>query len=350
MAAAEIVVVDPVTPDPDVIARAAAIIQRGGLVGIPTETVYGLAGNALDPAAIARIYAAKGRPSQNPLIVHVASEQQARELAAEWPAMAHELASRFWPGPMTLVVRRKAVVPDAVTAGLHTFGVRVPDHPVALALIKASFTPLAAPSANRFTEVSPVTAQQVWRGLGDAVELILDAGRTRVGIESTVIDVSGGRPVILRPGMLERATIEAVVGPAGRASTPMMNQAAHPAPGMSARHYAPRARVRLLETAALRHAVQAAGAAGAAGGRPGAVAAGPAARLGALLCQTPYPQDRPLPFIVALGMDAAHYAAGLYDALHAADEAGCEELLIELPPDTPAWVAIRDRLRRAAHP
>ena len=359
MAAAEIVAVDPAAPDPDVIARAAAIIQRGGLVGIPTETVYGLAGNALDPAAIARIYAAKGRPSQNPLIVHVASEQKARELAAEWPAMAHELASRFWPGPMTLVVRRKAVVPDAVTAGLHTFGVRVPDHPVALALIKASFTPLAAPSANRFTEVSPVTAQQVWRGLGDAVELILDAGRTRVGIESTVIDVSGGRPVILRPGMLERATIEAVVGPAGRASIPIMNQAAHPAPGMSARHYAPRARVRLLETAALRHAVQtagasgtagAAGAAGASGGRPGAVAAVPAARLGALLCQTPYPHDWSLPFVVALGADAAHYAAGLYDALHAADAADCEELLVELPPDTPAWDAIRDRLRRAAHP
>jgi L-threonylcarbamoyladenylate synthase len=202
--APEILTVDPVHPEPAIIERAAEIIRAGGLVGMPTETVYGLAANALDPAAIGRIYAAKGRPSHNPLIAHVADAKSAQQLAAEWPIMAQALAERFWPGPLTLVVRRKAMVPTELTAGLDTFGVRVPDHPVALALIRACGFPIAAPSANRFTEVSPVTAQQVARGLGSAVNLILDAGRTRIGIESTVVDVSGATPVILRPGMISR--------------------------------------------------------------------------------------------------------------------------------------------------
>jgi len=338
--APEILVVDAANPDAESIARAAAVIQRGGLVGMPTETVYGLAGNALDADAVARIYAAKGRPKLNPLIAHVASARQARELAAEWPTMADELASRFWPGPLTLILRRKAIVPDSITAGLDTFGVRVPDHPVALALIKASFTPLAAPSANRYTEVSPVTAQQVVRGLGGAVDLILDAGRTRVGIESTVVDVSGGTPVILRPGMLTREAIEAVVGPTGRSSTPVRGaDIAHPSPGLSRRHYAPQAIVTLVphdEMPArldqLQHVSNAT----------------PDRRVGVILCQTPFPRNAAWQFGAALGDDPTQYAAALYDSLHAADEGGCEELFIELPPATPSWDAIHDRLRRAA--
>src|SRR5690606_33880382 len=163
-----------------------------------------------------------------------------------WPEMARALATRFWPGPLTLVVRRKALVPTELTAGLDTFGVRVPDHPVALALIRAAGVPLAAPSANRFTEVSPVTAAQVARGLGTAVDLILDAGHTRVGIESTVVDVSGGRPVLLRPGMVAQDALEAVVGPVSRHRGVARDDAARPAPGMVARHYAPHARVELV--------------------------------------------------------------------------------------------------------
>lgn len=336
----ELVAVDPAAPDPDVIARAAAVIQRGGLVGMPTETVYGLAANALDPAAVARIYAAKGRPKLNPLIAHVASARQAQEFAAQWPAMADELAARFWPGPLTLILRRKAIVPDAITAGLDTFGVRVPDHPVALALIKASFTPLAAPSANRYTEVSPVTAQQVLRGLGSAVDLILDAGRTRVGIESTVVDVSGGTPVILRPGMISREAIEAVVGPTGRSSTPIRGaDVAHPSPGLSRRHYAPQAAVTLVphdEMAARLDQLQR------------EQQADPHRRFGVILCESRVPRQAAWQFGAALGDDPSHYAAALYDALHAADEGGCEQLFIELPPSTPAWDAIHDRLRRAA--
>lgn len=337
--APEILTVDPVHPEPAIIARAAEIIRAGGLVGMPTETVYGLAANALDPAAIARIYAAKGRPAHNPLIAHVADAKSAQHLAAEWPIMAQALAERFWPGPMTLVVRRKAMVPTELTAGLDTFGVRVPDHPVALALIRACGFPIAAPSANRFTEVSPVTAQQVARGLGSAVNLILDAGRTRVGIESTVVDVSGATPVILRPGMIAREAIESVVGPTGRASTPIRADAARPAPGMIARHYAPRARVRLVHPSEMPAALTEARA---------LVSSGKA--IGLVLCTLPKPHEAPFAFTAQLGDDPEWYAAGLYDALHSADAVHCEQLFIEEPPAIPEWDAIRDRLRRSAHP
>ncbi len=337
--APEIVAIDPILPDPAIIARAAEVIRAGGLVGMPTETVYGLAANALDPAAIARIYAAKGRPSHNPLIAHVADAKSAQHLAAEWPIMAQALAERFWPGPLTLVVRRKAMVPTELTAGLDTFGVRVPDHPVALALIRACGFPIAAPSANKFTEVSPVTAQQVARGLGSAVDLILDAGRTRVGIESTVVDVSGSTPVILRPGMIARDAIEAEVGPTGRASTPLRADAARPAPGMIARHYAPRARVRLIDASDMPNALVEARALAASG-----------KSIGLVLCTLAIPRDTRVAFSTQLGDDPEWYAAGLYDALHSADAVACEQLFIEEPPALPAWDAIRDRLRRSAHP
>lgn len=334
-----IVAVDPRRPDRELIARAAAIVRSGGLVAMPTETVYGLAGDALNPAAIARIYEAKGRPRFNPLIAHVTGIRQAREFAAEWPVMAQALAERFWPGPLTLIVRRKARVPDALTAGLDTFGVRVPDHPVALALIEASQTPLAAPSANRFTEVSPVTAQQVARGLGAGVDFILDAGHTRVGIESTVVDVSGGTPIILRPGMISREAIEAVVGPAGRASAPVRSDAPRMAPGMVDRHYAPHATVRLAPTSTFAAFVAAALAEPPAHG-------GGSRRVGAVthsLDAAPH-----LALSLRLPPDPEGYAAALYDALHAADEARCDVLVVELPPDAPDWDAIRDRLQRAA--
>lgn len=333
-----ILAIDPHTPDPAIIRRAAEVIRAGGLVGMPTETVYGLAANALDPIAIQRIFAAKGRPKQNPLIAHAADLDGARALAAEWPVAAQELAARFWPGPLTLVLRRRSVIPDALTAGLDTFGVRVPDHPVAVALIRASGVPLAAPSANRFTELSPVTAAQVARGLGDAVDLILDAGRTRTGIESTVLDVSGGRPVLLRPGMIPREALEAVVGPVSRGSSPVRADAPHASPGMSARHYAPRGTLRLIDTDTLDDALRSAVA---------RVADG--ARVGALVISGDPAGHGVLTFGLRLPDDASAYAAMLYDTLHAADDAGCSEILVERPPDDAAWDAVHDRLTRAAH-
>lgn len=327
----EIIAVDAASPDADVIARAAQLIRAGGLVAMPTETVYGLAGDALRAESIARIYAAKGRPSHNPLIAHVADAAQAQALAAEWPMMARELATRFWPGPLTLVVRRKAVVPTELSAGLDTFGVRVPDHPVALALIRAAGVPLAAPSANKFTEVSPVTAAQVARGLGAAVDLILDAGHTRVGIESTVVDVSGGRAVLLRPGAISRAELEAVVGDVSRPNAAARDDAPRAAPGMIARHYAPRATVFVIAT----HELAA------------ALAQRDANMCGVVTHSMPAPRAA---LAQRLPHDPAGYAAALYDVLHAADAAGVRELLVEAVPETAAWDAIRDRLARAAHP
>jgi L-threonylcarbamoyladenylate synthase len=300
--------------------------------------VYGLAANALDASAIARIYAAKGRPSHNPLIAHVADAAQAASLAAEWPTMARELAAKFWPGPLTLVVRKKAMIPTALTAGLDTFGVRVPDHRVALALIRAAGVPLAAPSANRFTEVSPVTAAQVARGLGAAVDLILDAGHTRVGLESTVIDVSGGRPVLLRPGMISPELIESIVGPLGRPQAAAHEDAPRAAPGMIARHYAPRMPMRIVPSADFLSVLET------------ATQERMAARVGVLTHSFDVPT--PAGFRQRLPATPEGYAAALYDALHdaGADDARCELLLVEAVPKDRAWDAIRDRLERAAHP
>lgn len=332
-----VLAVNATAPEPEIIARAAEVVRGGGLVGMPTETVYGLAANALDPNCIAKIYAAKGRPSHNPLIAHVADVAQAESLAAEWPVMARELAARFWPGPLTLVVRKKAHIPTELTAGLDTFGVRVPDHPVALALIRACGVPLAAPSANRFTEVSPVTAAQVARGLGSAVDLILDAGHTRVGLESSVVDVSSGRPVLLRPGMISRESIEAIVGPVGRAQSPSSESAPRPAPGMIARHYAPRMPLRIVAAADFAEALDA------------ATREMMPARIGVLTHS--FDVNAPAGFRRRLPASPTAYAAALYDVLHEAgtEEARCELLLVEAVPDERDWDAIRDRLTRAAH-
>lgn len=332
--------VDPERPDPGIIDRAAAVIREGGLVGMPTETVYGLAGDALNPAAIARIYAAKGRPTHNPLIAHVADREEARRYAALWPEEAEALAIRFWPGPLTLVVRRAPDIPDALTAGLDTVGLRVPHHPVARALIRAVGRPLAAPSANRFTEVSPVSAEQVARGLGEGVTLILDAGRTKVGIESTVVAVTGDGATLLRPGMIHRSMLEEVVGPLRRPEGIAAPDAPRPAPGMTPRHYAPQARLRLVPAARVGEAVAERMAAGLAseGGRS----------VGVITWSVAAPASAT--FRRRLPPTAAAYAAELYDAFHAADQAGCRELLVEEVPEGPEWDAVRDRLSRAAYP
>jgi L-threonylcarbamoyladenylate synthase len=199
--------------DPPALERAAALIRGGGLVAFPTETVYGLGANAFDAAAVARIFTAKGRPRQSPLIVHVDSIEMARTLVLEWPDTADRLARRYWPGPLTLVLPKRPSIPDIVTAGLATVGLRVPSHPLALALIRAAGVPIAAPSANPFTGLSPTTAEHVRQSLGDAVDLVLDGGPAMVGIESTVLSLAGAEPLLLRPGVIPLPEIESLIGP-----------------------------------------------------------------------------------------------------------------------------------------
>jgi L-threonylcarbamoyladenylate synthase len=216
---------------------AAAKLRAGGLVAFPTETVYGLGANALDAAAVQKIYELKGRPAASPLIVHVASIEMAREIVAEWPPLAEELARKWWPGPLTLVLPKKPVIPDIVTAGLRTVGVRMPNHPIALELIREAGVPIAAPSANKFMGLSPTTADHVRAAFGDAVE-VLDGGPSQVGIESTVIAIENGVLKLLRPGMISLGELESSAAQPGDA---------HPAPGMHQRHYSPRTRLLLVD-------------------------------------------------------------------------------------------------------
>jgi L-threonylcarbamoyladenylate synthase len=328
--------VDPTAPDTAAIAQAAETIRAGGIVAFPTETVYGLGANALDPAAVQRIFDAKGRPSFNPLIVHVPDAAAARAVVAEWPEAADRAAAAFWPGPLTLVLPKRPEVPDSVTAGLSTVAVRVPAHPVALALLVAAGVPVAAPSANRFTRISPTTAGHVARGLGQAVDLILDGGATPYGIESTVLDLTTDPATVLRPGVIGVHELEPVLGPIAEAPGPDMaapeSEAPRPSPGMVARHYSPDAELVVYgdpETA------RAAGArVRKAGGRIGAV----------VVRRAPPDADE----VVALPSDSRGYARLFYAALHTLDEAGCGLVLVEQVPDTPAWAGVRDRLERAA--
>ena len=328
-----LVEIDPVAPDPAIIARAAALLRNGGLVAFPTETVYGLGANALSAAAVARIYAAKGRPTYNPLIVHVSDQQRALDVVSEWTTLADKLAHVFWPGPLTLVLPKRANVPDSVTAGLASVAVRVPAHPVAHALLIACGIPIAAPSANRSMMLSPTTGTHVANSLGAAVDLILDAGATPVGIESTVVDLTTATPVLLRPGTIAVSEIESVVGSIlVRSNAP--GGAARPSPGMMDRHYSPRARLVLADSAHVGAVIQRERHDG--------------RRVGALVFQTPE-ADAELADCTNMALDPAGYAARLYTALHALDDAGCDIIVVERVPPTAAWLGVRDRLERAAH-
>jgi L-threonylcarbamoyladenylate synthase len=325
--------IDPVRPDPATLDRAAAILCRGGLVAFPTETVYGLGAHALHAAAIRRVFAAKGRPAYNPLIIHVADLHQARRLVRRWPPEAQALATAFWPGPLTLVLPRGDNVPDLVTAGLPAVALRVPAHPVALGLIRAARLPVVAPSANRSGAVSPTRAGHVVNGLGDRVDLILDGGETALGIESTVVDLSGDEPLILRPGALPATEIERHTGPLGRPGA-TDGPPRHASPGLLDRHYAPRARLVLFDdrdrqtTADLIRA---------------AVSAGQIA--GGLLLA---PLDAPLDRAVSMPGDPEGYARRLYAELHEMDAHHCDLIVVERVPEGAAWEGVRDRLRRAA--
>lgn len=334
--AAHLVRVSRTHPDPAVLRRAADLLRAGQLVAFPTETVYGLGANALDPEAVGRIYSAKGRPGWNPLIVHVADRAGAEQLARTWPASAEILSERWWPGPLTLVLPRRAPVPDAVTAGLDTVAIRVPSHPVALALLRAAGLPLAAPSANRSGEVSPTTAQHVALSLGDRVPLILDAGPSEVGIESTVVDLSGTEPVLLRPGAVPRSEIEALIGPVLLPAHVKRNDAPRPSPGMLERHYSPAATLRLFDATEDVSQSESVTRCRATGGRVAALVR----------------ESRPggVDQVVVMPDSPEEYARELYAALHRLDESRVALILAERPPAGPAWDAIRDRLTRAAEP
>jgi L-threonylcarbamoyladenylate synthase len=292
---------------PEEIARAAEIIQQGGLVAFPTETVYGLGANALDVSAVRRIYKAKGRPATSPLIVHVAEAAMAKSLAADWPPLADLLARFFWPGPLTIIVPKGRIIPNEVTAGLDSVGLRMPAHPVAKELLVKAMRPIAAPSANRFTEVSPTTAEHVRASLGDKVDMLLDGGPTRVGIESTVVSLVG-QPGILRPGMLTAKDLKAATG----VNWPLLqaDSEASPSPGLHKKHYSPRTPFYVLGLDDI-----------------------PPAGKGKVLQMPLRPAD---------------YATVLYATLHQADAEGWDWIAVWEPPDMPEWHGIRDRLKRAS--
>lgn len=321
----------PEAPTPAAIERAAALLRAGQLVAFPTETVYGLGANALDPEAVAKIFAAKGRPDYNPLIVHTADRGRARALVTAWPEAADLLAARYWPGPLTLVLPKHPSIPAIVTAGLSNVAVRVPAHPVALALLAAADLPLAAPSANPSGAVSPTSADHVARGLGDRVAMILDGGPTDVGIESTVVDLSGAEPVLLRPGMISREALEALVGPV-RLAAERRGPEPRQSPGMLDRHYAPRAPLVLFDDAndpRIRTIL----------GEHGRES------VGALVLDSP-PAGAGM--TITLPRDPAGYGRGLYDALHRLDQSGVRLILVQRPPAGAGWAAVHDRLARAA--
>ncbi|MEO8698668.1 MAG: L-threonylcarbamoyladenylate synthase [Kofleriaceae bacterium] len=314
------------------VTAAAAVLRARGLVAFPTETVYGLGADASSEEAVARIFAAKGRPRGHPLIVHVESVAKLDDWAIDIPDVARALAAAAWPGPLTLILRKSARVAAATTGGADTVGLRVPAHPLAQALLVAFAGGIAAPSANRFGAVSPTTADHVVADLGDAVDYVLDGGACTVGVESTIVDLSRGHAVLLRSGGLPRAAIEAITGPLGEA-----DREAPAAPGTLASHYAPRARV----IAVAPDQVAAAIAGERAAGRRVAVLA-PRSVLAA--------QSSSEIHAHALPDDTEGMARELYAALRALDEIGIDVVIAALPPAAGLGEAVADRLRRAAGP
>ena len=317
------------------IERAISVLRAGGLVAFPTETVYGLGADATSEAAVRRIFAVKGRPPTNPLIAHVADIETARRYTTHWSDAAQTLAAAWWPGPLTLVVPKGDAIPDAVTAGRDTVGLRAPDHPLALELLRAFGGPLAAPSANRSNRVSPTTAQHVRDELGDRVDLILDGGPCSVGIESTVLDLSGDRARILRPGAVSRRQIEFIIGPVDVASVVTDETLPAASPGQHAVHYAPRTRAIRFDTPQ-RGLIQAE----APDGSPN----------GLIVVGTMRDRVKKWGPIVAMPQEPALYARHLYEVLRKLDGMGLAAIYVEMPPDTPEWAAVRDRLTRATSP
>lgn len=306
--------------------RAVEILRAGGLVAFPTETVYGLGADASSEAALRKLYAVKGRPANHPVIVHFASADEAFAWAREVPEAARRLAARFWPGPLTLILKRSARAGDFVTGGQDTVGLRVPSHPMAQALLREFGSGVAAPSANRFGRVSPTRAAHVREDLGEDVDLVLEGGDSEVGIESTIVDLSRGRAVLLRHGAITPAMLEQALGAAVAAA----DAGAPRASGTLERHYAPKTPLRLVASHALDQEISRAG-----GGTGVLAFSRPDERAARWLRMPREPQG---------------YAHRLYAALRELDAAGCALILVEEPPQDAAWAAVRDRLKRAAAP
>ena len=313
--------------------KAAALLVRGEVVALPTETVYGLAANALNPRAVERIFQIKGRPAHNPIIVHVASTRMARQCVSSWPPVAAKLARSFWPGPLTLVLPRAGEIPDVVTAGGPTLGVRWPSHPFIQAVIRECGFPLAAPSANPANRVSPTAAEHVRKYLAKKIPLIVDGGASQVGIESTVLDLSVSIPRLLRPGMIDEQALLAVTGKLLRGSG--KSSATLKSPGQLPRHYAPKARLVLLswkEEDDLRKQCL---------------------RLRVAMSKLHVIARRHIPSVFGFGRvtimphEAGAFGRAIYAELHESDEAGAEVIVVEKLPDGNEWRAIADRLQRA---
>ncbi|HWB72017.1 MAG TPA: L-threonylcarbamoyladenylate synthase [Egibacteraceae bacterium] len=319
-----VISVDPGDPPLAALTRAAQVLAGGGLVAFPTETVYGLGADARNGTAVGRIFAVKGRPADNPLIVHLADASQLREVAASVPPLAQELARRWWPGPLTLVVEARAGLPAQTTGGLASVAVRVPAHPVALGLVRAAGVPVAAPSANRSGRPSPTTAAHVVADLGDAVDLVLDAGPCPVGVESTVVDTRGRVPVVLREGAVAREQLGLATATDGAAATRVAS------PGTRYRHYAPACEVAL---------------AGPGQGATLAAALTRAGRRTGLIATTGAPEG-----VIGLARfaDAAGLARVLYGGLRAAEDADLDVVVVEGVEEVGIGRAVMDRLRRAA--
>lgn len=307
--------------------RAAEIIEAGGLVGFPTETVYGLGANALDAEAVERIFEAKRRPKDNPIIVHVSGIEMARELAESWGETATALSDQFWPGPLTLVVPKVDRIPDLVTAGLETVGLRAPSHPVAQKLVERAGVPVAAPSANRFQGVSPTRARHVVSELEGDVDLVLEGGATNVGIESTVLSIAHSPPRLLRPGMISLQQLHEHASQVSAIEVAEHSvEGAKPSPGMSPRHYAPSAKLEVIDAPLSQN-----------NDLP--------SDTGYLLCREASPNDDER--MLAIGANPEEYARNMYAGLRQLDSLGCQIIAVESPPTGTQWGAIRDRLSRA---
>ena len=327
------------------VTRAAELLRAGEVVALPTETVYGLAANALDENAVAKIFQIKGRPAHNPIIVHVASNEMARTCVTGWPDVAEKLARAFWPGPLTLVLPRAEKISDTVTAGGATVGVRWPGHPFMQAVIRECGFPLAAPSANLSNQISPTNAEHVRAQLDGKIPLIVDGGQSQVGIESTVLDLTVSPPRILRPGMIHLESLAAVAGNIQHPTSPAAPKRSeggniqHPklkSPGLLAKHYSPKAKLVVLDWQddAELHAQLS--------------TLNSQLSTSFIIAHTKIPGGFRAENVSVIPHDAEAFARALYAELHRCDAAGAELIIVEAPPETPEWSGIADRLRRAA--
>jgi L-threonylcarbamoyladenylate synthase len=314
---------------------AAERLRAGEVVALPTETVYGLAANALDANAVAKIFQIKGRPAHNPIIVHVASNEMAAACVATWPELAMKLSHAFWPGPLTLVLPRGENIPENVTAGGETVGVRWPSHPFMQAVIRECGFPLAAPSANLSNQISPTNAEHVRSQLANQLSLIVDGGQSQVGIESTVLDLTANPPCVLRPGMIHAESLAAAGLPVADHQLPTTEKTLR-SPGMLKTHYSPKAKLVVIDwqnDADLKSQISNLKIENAATH---------------ILVHSKIPAGFPAENVSVIPQDAEAYARALYGELHRCDALGAKLIVVEAPPDSAEWSGIADRLRRAA--